>query len=99
MLFLCDTEMESAPAGSTVLMYGTDAFLLETRRLVLTSAGYRVSCVFGLYDLEHVSEISHPHLVVLCHSLSSEEQKRACTRIRQTSPQSRIILLSTYDRN
>jgi DNA-binding response OmpR family regulator len=91
--------MESAHSGSTVLMYGTDAFLLETRRLVVASAGYRVSCVLGLPDLEHVLEIRHPDLVILCHSLSPDLQEQACRLVRRISPESRIILLSTFSRN
>jgi hypothetical protein len=89
--------MERVPPGSTVLMYGTDAFLLETRRLVLTSTGYLVSCVLSLSDLEHFLRFRHPHLVVLCHSLSPEAQEQACRIVRRTSPESRTLLLSTYD--
>jgi hypothetical protein len=95
---LCHTDMAREPASSTVLMCGKDPFLLETRRLVLASEGLLVSCVLGLYDLEHVLQNSHAHLILLCHSLSPEEQEQACVKIRRTSPESHILLLSTYDR-
>lgn len=99
MSFWCDTGMQRIPNGATVLMYGADAFLLETRRLVLTSAGYLVNCVLGLYDLEHFLKFRHPDLVILCHSLSPEAQEQASRQVRRTSPQSRVILLSTFDGN
>lgn len=64
----------------SVLMYGHDAHLLESRKWVLESRGYRVHTIQRLTELNHIPA-SHPvSLIVLCHTLTFDESDEAVTR-------------------
>jgi len=66
--------MNSNP--TSILIYGRDPSLLETRQWVLQSRGYRVLAITNLSALRSVPPPS-PALLILCHSLSSRECEAA----------------------
>ena len=58
--------------ANSILMYGQDRVLLETRRMVLESHGYRVVAVNDLCAIPSGS-IAHFDLLILCHSVAQVE--------------------------
>jgi hypothetical protein len=64
-------------APFSIVLYGLDEQLLQTRQMVLKSAGYKVSCATKLTQVEQALSCETTDLVVLCHSLSLEECGRA----------------------
>ena len=62
---------------TSILMYGRDAHLLETRAWVLEQAGHRVRTALNLDTLKRMLSAEHTDLLVLCHSLSMEECGRS----------------------
>jgi len=64
----------------SVLMYGHDASLLDSRKWVLESRGYRVHTIQRLSQLNHIPATSPVSLLVLCHTLTSQDAVDASTR-------------------
>lgn len=64
----------------SVLMYGHDAHLLESRKWVLESRGYRIHIIQRLTELNHIPATPAVSLVVLCHTLTPHESDEAVTR-------------------
>ena len=62
--------------GYRILIYGRDSTLLETRRLILASSGFRVNTVSTLQQFQRAAEQAQPRyeLFVLCHTVPEEER-------------------------
>jgi hypothetical protein len=62
--------------GYRILIYGQDSTLLETRRLLLASGGFRVNTVSNLRQFSHSVERAQPRyeLFILCHTVPVEER-------------------------
>ena len=73
-------------ASSSILVYGRDQRLLETRSLVLAQAGFRVSIVMGLEEAEAIVAAEPVRVMVLCHTLSPEERVRALVAAKRLRP-------------
>jgi hypothetical protein len=58
----------------SILMYGRDANLMQTRQWVLQSRGYRVLIITHPAGIETTPLAPPIALLVFCHSLSSEER-------------------------
>ena len=67
-----------------VLCFGSYPVLLETRRLILVQH-YAVATATSIEQFEFLLANSGSDLVVLCHSLSAEECKHACSLVRKHS--------------
>src|ERR1700733_8444775 len=67
----------SAPPtnGYRILVYGRDSTLLDTRRLVLASSGFRVNTVSDLQQFQRSVEQARPpyELFILCHTVPPAE--------------------------
>jgi len=61
-------------------MLGRDTHLLETRKWVLQSLGYRVLTMSRLAELDGLAPTPPVNLVVLCHTLSTKERADAIAR-------------------
>lgn len=57
----------------SIVMYGRNAHLLETRKWILKSLGYRVVAILHLAELDRIPLTPAVALLVLCHPLSSKE--------------------------
>jgi hypothetical protein len=77
----------------TILMYGRDAHLLETRKWVLQSLGYRVLAIQRLAELNHIPLTPPVSLLVLCHTLSSKEGADAIARANSRWPEIKKLAL------
>jgi hypothetical protein len=65
------TYMKLSPS---ILVYGRDTCLLQTRGLVLQQAGYRVAVVQDWFETHAHKTID---LVILCHSLTAQQRREA----------------------
>jgi hypothetical protein len=63
--------------GYRILIYGRDSTLLETRRLILASSGFRVDTVSTLHKFQRAVEQAQPRyeLFILCHTVPAQEQE------------------------
>jgi CheY-like chemotaxis protein len=57
----------------SILLFGKDAMLLQTRRWLLERSGYVVRTASDLTELDRMSAEGPVDLLILCHSLSVEE--------------------------
>ena len=64
----------------SVLMYGHDAHLLESRKWVLESRGYQVHNIQRLTELNDLPATQPVSLIVLCHTLTPQESSDAVAR-------------------
>jgi hypothetical protein len=71
--------------SARVLVFGLDADLELTRKLLLNHAGYVVDAAQDWVGYEEflMSDRSHYCLVVLCHTLSEEDRKVSAARARE----------------
>jgi hypothetical protein len=60
-----------------ILIYGNDPQLLRTRQWVLEVCGYEVWGASNFSKVQRIIEANRIDLLMLCHSLSSEERGRA----------------------
>lgn len=81
----------SSPA--CILVYGVDALLLETRRLVLARAGFQVCIATTLAEVEGIINIEPIDLLILCHTLSSEECSGALRVSHAMGPKIKTLVL------
>jgi hypothetical protein len=70
----------------SIVMYGHDARLLETRKWVLHSLGYPVQTVQRLSDLNRIPATPPVALLVLCHTLTPKECQDAIARASSRWP-------------
>lgn len=84
------------PKSGSILLYGHDLDLLETRRLVLEYAGFRAEVVTSLEDAEKIVTAQPANLFVLCHSLSPRECENALrlAHSRQSVMKSLVLVTS-----
>jgi DNA-binding response OmpR family regulator len=81
-------------------MVGRDPFLMEARKRALQEAGYTV--VSSLPPEQPIEQFlpGNFDLVILCHSIPTEERTRLAGRIREHSRRTPIVCLSAKpDRN
>jgi hypothetical protein len=63
--------------GYRILIYGRDSTLLETRRLLLATGGFRVNTVSNLPQFRASVDRERPRyeLFILCHTVPDEERR------------------------
>lgn len=79
---------------SSILVYGRDQRLLETRSWVLERAGYRVVLAMELSEAEALVKTEPVEVAVLCHSLTTEESRAALAAVRRLRPNVRRLVLT-----
>lgn len=79
---------------SSILVYGRDQRLLETRSWVLERAGYRVVLATDLAEAERLAKAEALEVAVLCHSLTAEESRAALTAFRRLRPEMRRLVMT-----
>ena len=83
----------------SVLIYGHDARLLESRKWVLQSCGYRALSVRHLADLNRVPLIPAVDLLVLCYTLVPRECESAIAHAKLRWPNVKELALVRYNAN
>ena len=59
--------------AASILIYGTDSILLQTRRWILEGQGYRVLIATQIWEFELVPREPPMELLILCHSLDEDK--------------------------
>jgi hypothetical protein len=77
-----------------VLSVGLDASLLETRNIVLHSAGFLVESASSLNEAAHRFLAGDFDLVILCHSVPTRERERLTCLIRASGSRTPIVSIS-----
>jgi len=77
-----------------ILVFGRDAFLLDTRAMVLENAGFNVIKTNGVADAEAILETQDVALVVLCHTLSGENREAVVKHANSLKPVVKTLLLT-----
>ena len=79
----------------SILMYGRDPLLIETRRLVLERRGHRVVSTCNTADIAPSLETGSFDLFLLCHSLTTNECDRALEMARTQWPSVKRLVLTS----
>jgi DNA-binding NtrC family response regulator len=82
------------PCSVCVLLFGNDLRLLESRRLVLESAGCTVYTAMRLLAVNQILTERPIDLLILCHSLTTEECERAKSVVEAQSPKVKVLILT-----
>ena len=61
----------------SILLFGRNTRLLESRKILLQSVGYRVFMASNLSTASHMLREVEIDLLILCHSLPMEDRGRA----------------------
>ena len=68
---------------ATVLIYGRDPVLLETRRLILARSGLKPVTVLDLPQAHRIIKSLNVDLLILCSSVSDEESVLVLEELRR----------------
>jgi len=80
---------------SSILIYGHDPTLLDTRRWVLEAAGYKVVTVSKMTVATEAMASGGIALCVLCHTLTPEERRAALAVAAAQQPQLKTLSFCT----
>ncbi len=81
-----------------VLSAGTDPQLLATRNAVLKQAGYYVTSAATPLELVDKFFSGDYDLVILCHTISENEQKKIFALIHSYSPSVPVVVITADNR-
>ena len=81
------------PTHISIVLFGRDAHLLETRKWVLQSLGYRVLTVDRASELLDIPSTPPVALLVLCHTLSARECALGTAQASKRWPQVKKLAL------
>jgi CspA family cold shock protein len=81
----------------SVVLFGRDAQLLQTRGWLLASTGSRVTLVAALPKLAQVIVSETCDLLILCHSLTPDDCAGALSLASRYAPKMRIVGLESGD--
>lgn len=83
------------PDSMAVLLYGHEKNVLFTRQAILEKAAF---CVFTASDLKEVEAFSSAEqikLIVICHSVSLEEQEMVVSVALAFNPKAIVLVLNS----
>jgi len=81
--------------STTVLIYGADPILLETRSLLLSRQGFRVIVSKDLKHIEASIREFAPSIAVFCSSLTAEQQENGIALAHRLDPAIKNIVVET----
>jgi DNA-binding NtrC family response regulator len=85
-------------ASADILIFGHDATLLETRRLVLKTAGFQVWTALKATDAVQILSAQPIGLFVLCRTLSNRECEGVLETAHALRPDMKNLVLGLEDR-
>ena len=83
------------PPASTILIYGHDRTLLDTRRWVLEKAGFQVFTVGKMENAAKIVADERIDLLLLCHTLTAEERRAALVAATAHRPGTKRLVMMT----
>jgi DNA-binding NtrC family response regulator len=81
------------PVPASVLVFGRDSQLVHTRGLILEKAGFRVRTAASLPDIQQMPSEPNMDIMLLCHSLSTQDCDEALIITHERWPQIQTIAL------
>jgi DNA-binding NtrC family response regulator len=81
------------PTAASVLVFGRDYQLVHTRGLILEKAGFRVRTASSLPDIQQLLSEPAMDVMLLCHSLSTQECNEALVLTHERWPRIQTIAL------
>jgi hypothetical protein len=82
-------------SSPSILIYGHDPHLLETRRWILERVGYWTWSASDTCEVARIIANHRVDLLIPCHSLSTEECERALSLVRTREPRSQSLILTS----
>ena len=80
---------------TVVLAVGLDSRLLDTRKMLLQSAGYIVATALSIKEAFHLYVNRDFDLVMLCHTLLEQDRDGLICMIRASGSRTPVITIST----
>ena len=77
-----------------ILVYGRDASLLETRRMLLATTGFQVYATTEWEAAERVIKEEKPALFVLCYTLAPGDRSSILNSAERLYPEMRVLILT-----
>ncbi len=81
--------------ASTILIYGHDRTLLDTRRWVLQKAGFQVFTVGKMENAAKMMADERIDLLLLCHTLTAKERRAALAAETALRPDTKRLVMVT----
>jgi len=85
------------PNCPSILIYGNDSTLLETRRLVLEKDRHDIYVSTELSEVERLAATTNVSLLILCHTLTRQESIVALIATHLLLPELKRLLLTDDD--
>ena len=79
----------------SVLIYGYDRTLVETRDWVLARNGFDVGAASHIAEAEQIVREIPVDLLVICHTIPSNERQSAVATLQAIRPQLKVLLVTT----
>jgi hypothetical protein len=79
---------------TSVLLYGRDSSLLETRQLLLEKHGYKTSMTIDFRDVERILSHETIELLIMGHTLSLEDTGRVLALSQTIRPWPKCLFLT-----
>ena len=78
----------------SILIYGRDPQLLNTRRLLLEKSGHQVRVTMDINQVDRVADLMAVDLLIFCHSLSPEQCDQALVFAHARWPKVKVLVLT-----
>lgn len=82
------------PQSLSILLYGRDSTLLQSRRLVLEKCSHKVWATTDIAKADSLVDIQCPDLLIFCHSLSPEQCEQALAFAHARWPKIKVLVLT-----
>jgi DNA-binding response OmpR family regulator len=83
-------------SATSILVYGHETGLLETRKWVLEKAGFAVHATTDFPQAIERVERQGPALLILCHTLSGRDREGVLSWTRARRPETKVLVLTTH---
>lgn len=82
------------PIPASILVYGRDLKLLQTRCMLLQMTGSKVLSAGVLTEAQQLLTEEHPDLLILCHTVSPDDASRLLSAPGTMSLRTRTVVLT-----
>jgi len=79
--------------SAKILMFGSDTLLLRTRAMLLEQSGFEVLTTEQFQDAKRAVAEQHLDVVILCHTLRTDETKGMLKEIHSLQPEVKTLIL------
>jgi len=79
-----------------ILSFGYEPVLMAVRALLLRKAGYQVQNALSRESVMKHLDLGEFHLLIICHTVPSDEQNSLIASVHSVRPGLRIVCLSPF---